>query len=148
MEKRSLYHPEVYNDTLARIEKLTAESTSHWGKMGAGQMMAHCADVFDVSNGKPLDNTPFIARLFKGMIRKMVVGEKPYPKNSKTHPQYVQTSSKDFEKEKQRLFTALEKWKGMEGEETKHALFGVLTQEEKGWSAYKHLDHHLSQFGG
>ncbi len=81
------------------------------------------------------------------MIRKMVVGEKPYPKSSKTHPQYLQTSTKDFGTEKQRLLKALDKWKGMEGEKIDHALFGVLTQEEKGWSAYKHLNHHLTQFG-
>lgn len=147
MERKSLYHRDVYHDILARIEKLTAESTPQWGKMDSGKMIAHCADIFDVSNGKPLANTPFFARLFKGMIRKMVVGEKPYPKNSKTHPQYIQTSAKDFGTEKQRLLKALERWKGMEGEQTEHALFGVLTREEKGWSAYKHLDHHLSQFG-
>ena len=147
MDTTSLYHPEVYNQTLVRINKLTLETTPQWGKMDAAQMIAHCVAILDVSNGKPLENTPFVARLFKGMIRKMVVGEKPYPKSSKTHPQYQQSSPKDFEKEKQRLLAAMEKWKGMEGEETKHALFGVLTKEEKGWSSYKHLDHHLSQFG-
>ena len=147
MERKSLYNPEVYQSTLARIDKLTVESTPQWGKMAPAQMMAHCAEILDVTNGKPLDNTPFFARLFKGMIRKMVVGEKPYPKNSKPHPQYVQTSTKDFVMEKQRLLKALEQWKGMEGEQTEHALFGVLTREEKGWSAYKHLDHHLTQFG-
>ncbi len=147
MEKKSLYNPEVYNNTLARIEKLSTESTPQWGKMGVGQMMAHCAEIIEVSNGKPLENTPFVASLFKGMIRKMVVGEKLYPRNSKTHPQYLQTSAKDFKNEKQRLLRAMEQWKGMEGEKTEHALFGVLTREEKGWSGYKHLDHHLMQFG-
>ncbi len=147
MGKKSIYQPEVYHDILARIDKLSFESAPQWGTMDAAQMMAHCAAILDVSNGKPLENTPFVARLFKGMIRKMVVGEKPYPKSSKTHPQYLQSSSKDFELEKQHLLKSLEKSRKMEGEETKHALFGALTKEEKGWSSYKHLDHHLTQFG-
>ncbi len=147
MERKSLYHTEVYNDTLARIEKLTTGSTPQWGKMDAGQMMAHCSSVFEVFNGKPLVGTPFIVKLFKGMIRKMVVGEKPFPKNSRTHPQYLQTNAVDFNTEKQRLLNAMRQWKEMEDQETHHALFGIMSKEDNGWSSYKHLNHHLTQFG-
>ena len=100
MEKKSLYSPEVYQDCISRIEKLTAESKPEWGSMSAAQMLAHCAEIQEVSNGKELKNTPFIAKLFKGMIRSMVVNEKPYPKSTRTHPQYKQTTDKDFETEK------------------------------------------------
>jgi hypothetical protein len=148
MEMKSLYDQQVYNRVLERIEKITPETTPAWGRMNAAQMMAHCTEIIEVSDGKPLENTPFIARLFKGYIKKMVVGPKPFPKNTKTHPQYVQTGSKkDFENEKQRLLNALASMKEKEGEKTEHVLFGVLTPEEKGWSQYKHLDHHLTQFG-
>ena len=33
------------------------------------------------------------------------------------------------------------------GASTRHPLFGDLTFEEAGWLYYKHLDHHLTQFG-
>lgn len=147
MEKKSIYDQQVFDSTLERIERLTPETSPQWGKMDAAQMMSHNTEILNVFNGKPLLNTPFIAKLFKGMIRKMVVGEKPYPKNSKTHPQYLQTSAKDFDAEKQNLLNVLHKTREMEGEKTEHALFGVLNTDEKGWSLYKHLDHHLTQFG-
>jgi hypothetical protein len=51
MEMKSLYHQQVYNRVLERIEKITPEATPVWGKMTAAQMMAHCAEVMDVSNG-------------------------------------------------------------------------------------------------
>ena len=70
MEEKSLYDPEVYDDILKRIENLTPDTTPQWGKMDAAQMLAHCAEIIDVSNGKPLLNTPFIAMLFKGYIKK------------------------------------------------------------------------------
>lgn len=148
--KISLYSPEVYRKCLARIAKLTPESKPKWGKMSVAQMLAHCAEIQDVSNGKLLENTRFIARLFKGMIRKMVLSNKPYPKSMKTHPQYEQTSSRDFHAEKQHLLKALEGFVNADMEkvaEVEHTFLGKMTLEEKGWANYKHLDHHLIQFG-
>ncbi len=149
MEKKSLYSPEVYQNCLSRIEELTAETKPQWGSMSAAQMLAHCAEIQEVFNGKELKNTPFIAKLFKGMIRNMVVSEKPYPKNLRTHPQYKQTIDRDFETEKKRLLGSLDKFVNMDEEEAKqikHPLFGKMTAEEKGWGTYKHLEHHLDQF--
>ncbi len=118
--------------------------------MTSAQMLSHCAEILEVTNGKELKNTPFMVKLIGGIIRRMVLSEKPYPKNSKTHPQYMKESDHDFEAEKKRLLTALEEFKnaGIEGtNQHKHPLFGVMTADEKGWSMYKHLDHHLTQFG-
>ena len=115
--------------------------------MSAAQMLAHCAEIIEVANGKPLENTPLMARLFKGMIRKMVVGDEPYPKNTRTHPQYKQTAERDFETEKTRILGALSQFKEGEGVPREHPLFGAMRVEERGWSMYKHLDHHLTQFG-
>jgi hypothetical protein len=147
MEKQSLYDQQVFEETLKRIDNLTPETKPQWGKMDAAQMLAHCAEVIDVSNGKPLKNTPFLVTLLKGPIKKAVVGPKPYPKNSKTHPQYRQTEPKNFEEEKGRLLNSLDKMKELEGKKIYHSLFGVMSQEDKGWAMYKHLDHHLQQFG-
>ncbi len=147
MEKRSLYDQQVFEETLNRIDHLTHETKPRWGKMDAGQMLPHCAETIDVANGKPLEGTPFLVSLFRGYIKKMVVGPKPYSKNLRTHPQYLRTEPVDFAQEKQHLLDALHKLKAQEGEKIKHTMFGILTPEEKGWGMYKHLDHHLQQFG-
>jgi hypothetical protein len=150
LTKMNLYSPQVYQNCLNRIEQLTAETKPQWGSMTAAQMFSHCSEIQEVSNGKELKNTPFLVKLLKGMIRNMVVNQKPYPLNTKTHPQYRQVSDRDFEIEKNRLLSALEKFVNSQmdrsGQPT-HPLFGEMTPEEKGWSMYKHLDHHLTQFG-
>ena len=148
--RKSLYSPEVYQDCLNRIDQLSPASSPEWGRMTPAQMLAHCTEVQEVTNGKELKNTPFVAKLLKGMIRNMVVGDKPFPKSMKTHPQYEQTEDRDFETEQKRLLDALNRFFAAEKEsagQRKHPLFGVMTAEEKGWSMYKHLDHHLTQFG-
>ena len=149
MEKKNLYSTEVYENCLNRIEQLTPETQPQCGSMTAAQMLAHCAEIQEVSNGKELKNTPFIAKLFRGMIRKMVLNDKPYPKSTKTHPQYLQTTECDFDAEKKRLLAALAQFveDKEKAESAEHPLFGKMTIEEKGWGMYKHLDHHLTQFG-
>ncbi len=145
--KKNLYSDDVYQAAIGRIEKLSATTQPQWGSMNAAQMLAHCAEIQEVANGKALSNTPFVVKLFKGMIRKMVLSEKPYPRNSRTHPQYIQATDQDFETEKHRLLAALAQFKAEEGLSKPHPLFGAMTPDEKGWGMYKHLDHHLGQFG-
>ena len=89
MIRKLLYDDDVYGKSLQRIDALTADTHPQWGVMSVGQMLSHCAEIQEVSNGKALEGTPFIVRLLGGFIRKMVVGGKPYPKNTKTHPQYL-----------------------------------------------------------
>ena len=149
MTRKNLLSPDIHQECIQRIETLTPDTKPAWGKMTAAQMLAHCAEIQEVANGKPLENTPFFAKLFKGYIRKMVTNDTPYPKNTKTHPQYLQTQDRDFETEKKRLLASVEAMVNMEPAERQrivHALFGKMTDEERGWSMYKHLDHHLTQF--
>lgn len=150
MTRKSLYSPETHQEVLDRIDRLSADSRPEWGKMNAAQMMAHCTAIQKVINGEEdLKGTPFIARLFKGMIRKAVVGDKPFSRSLRTHPQYMPSSDSEFETEKNELKDALERFVRMDRENVPapdHPLFGALTKDERGWSVYKHLDHHLTQF--
>lgn len=110
-------------------------------------MLAHCAEVQDVANGKPLVGTPWFVRLLAPFIRRTVVSENPYPKGLRTHPQYVQAAVRDFETERARLLVALEGFRAARHSPGSHPLFGDMTEAERGWASYKHLDHHLRQFG-
>lgn len=150
MPRKSILSPETHQECVDRIDKLTTDAQPAWGAMNVAQMLAHCAEVQEVFNGKPLENTPFIVKLFKGMIRSAVFNDKPYSKNTRTHPQYVIADQRQFEVERTRLLNALAKTAGLSENERrnlKHILFGSMTDEEIGWGTYKHLDHHLQQFG-
>lgn len=149
LEIKSLLDTEVFEESLKRINKLTPETQPQWGKMSVAQMLAHCTEIQDVCNGKELKNTPFLLKLFKGVIKKMVVNNKPYKHSTPTHPQYKQKEQKNFEEQKSRLINSLETFMALHkaGNNQKHSFFGVMTWEEKGWAMFKHLNHHLGQFG-
>jgi hypothetical protein len=132
-----------------RIGRLEPDIRPQWGEMTAAQMMAHCTEIFDVACGKPLEGTPWYVNLFKGMIRKMVVNDKPYPRSTRTHPQYRQTEDREFEAERVRILAAMDRFTQacQTREYLEHPLFGPMTVEEAGRAMAKHLDHHLEQFG-
>jgi hypothetical protein len=147
MERKNLFDDAVFRDLVARVKAVQSNDQRKWGTMTAGQMMAHCAEVIDVANGKNLRGTPFIIRMIGGFIKKVVLNDKPYPQGVRTHPQYVVEGDKDIEKQRQRLLASMEALRENPADHFQHDLFGKMTREEVGWGMYKHLDHHLRQFG-
>ncbi|WP_052598629.1 DUF1569 domain-containing protein [Aureispira sp. CCB-QB1] len=142
----NLFDPQVYQDFKARFQRIKADSRPLWGTMNAAQMFAHCTEVQEACNGKALKNTPFFLKLFKGFIKKSVLNDKPYPKSSPTHQQYVISSQKDFDAEKERFLASMDAFVRHTGS-AEHTLFGKLSPSERSWAIYKHHSHHLEQFG-
>jgi hypothetical protein len=142
----TLLEKHSFEDVIKRINQLTNYSTANWGEMNVAQMLKHCAEVQEVMNGKELKNTPWLIRFFGKWIAKFVLSKKPYPKGMSTHPQYKVADVTDFEVAKQRILSALEYFHTQKPNHT-HPIFGRLSLEDMDWASFKHIDHHLKQFG-
>lgn len=150
LTKQSIYDNATLDSIIERIDNLSNESGALWGKMNVAQMLAHCADVQEVLLGKPLEGSPWYFKLLGPVVKKVILNSKPFPRDTATHPQYIVSDSREFEAEKARLLEALAKFSSLspaEHDQITHPLFGNMTVEDKGWMSYKHLDHHLNQFG-
>ena len=139
------------NDVIHRIQRLSTDSQPLWGKMSIGQMLSHCNVTYEMvyETNHPKPNT-FVKFILKMLVKNKVVNEVPYKKNESTAPQFIIKESKDFEIEKARLINYIVKTQELgetffDGKES-HS-FGVLTKQEWNNMFYKHLDHHLNQFG-
>jgi hypothetical protein len=148
---KNVFDKKETEEIIDRINKLEAKTQRLWGKMSVSQMLAHCnvtyEHVYDNKHPKPgaLKKT-----LLKWFVKPIVVGEKPYAKNSRTSPEFIISHKADFEKEKTRLINYLHKTQehGKTYFEQKDSgSFGKLTSKEWNTMFYKHLNHHLSQFG-
>ena len=148
---KSIFNAHDTAEVIHRIDQLTPATQPQWGKMNVGQMLAHCNVAYEMAyeNKHPKPNvfTRFLLRL---LVKNAVVGPKPYKKNGHTAPAFLMTGAKDFEAEKARLINYLHKTQQLgaayfEGKESDS--FGPLTQQEWSTMFYKHLDHHLTQFG-
>ncbi|MFM2136013.1 MAG: hypothetical protein RL021_1413 [Bacteroidota bacterium] len=151
---KQLFNPACQLELTDRIRQLTLNHMARWGEMNVGQMVCHCTDPLrealglrptkDMSN--LLSRTVFKwASLF--LLNKWPEGKLP------TSPEYNQqisgTTPTTFEKDKEQLLRLLEtvcsqpNWYRFQP----HPFFGNLSRKELGVLVYKHLDHHLRQFG-
>lgn len=138
-------------EVIARINSLTVHSERKWGTMNVGQMVAHCnvtyEMIYDDIHARPNALVRFILKTF---VKSKVVGEIPYKQNSPTAPQFKVSPDKDFIIERDRLINYIQRTLelGTIAFEGKESLsFGKLTAKEWNNMFYKHLDHHLKQFG-
>lgn len=147
----NLNDPATYRATAARIQALAPDSPRRWGKMNVAGMMEHCAEVLDVTNGAPVDlnaGQRVLAFLFRPVLKRMVLKDGPYRKNLPTHPDYVPPPDADFQAARDRLLASLETFDASDkAAPFRHPMFGRFTGAERGRLAWKHLDHHLQQFG-
>lgn len=147
---RNLFQPDALAEILQRINKLTPSSQRQWGKMDVAQMLAHCSSTLEVAIGKKNLPRLFIGRILAPFMKSNAYNDKPIPKNSPTDKSFIIADPKDFEKEKSRLISLVKEFaNGGEGKVTTHphSFFGRLTPVQWSQSTYKHLDHHLTQFG-
>jgi Protein of unknown function (DUF1569) len=147
----NIFSKEVSENMVQRINKLTPSTNGLWGKMSVAQMLAHCCVTYEmVYEDKHPKPNGFVKFILKLMVKNTVVNEEPYKKNGRTAPAFIITDEKVFETEKNRLIGFIQKTQQLgensfDGKES-HS-FGNLSKTEWNNMFYKHLNHHLSQFG-
>ncbi len=147
----NIFNKEISNEVIKRTNNLTPNTKANWGKMNVGQMLAHLSVMYEmVYDDKHKKPNAFMKFMLKSFIKNAVVNEKPYKRNSQTAPVFIIKGEKDFEIEKNRLIAYINKTQELgeatfDGKES-HS-FGVLNKTEWNNLFYKHIDHHLTQFG-
>jgi Protein of unknown function (DUF1569) len=151
MDQRKLNF--LSTDLVPLLKTLPADATMKWGKMNAQQMVEHISGFFRVSTNKlhfPLVTPPEQLPKFKEFLR----SDKEFRENTKAsvlpeEPLPVQFASfedavNDLDKE---IKDFLHQFTNDPGLTTQHPVFGDLNFEEWVLLHYKHVVHHLKQFG-
>ncbi|NKI33249.1 DUF1569 domain-containing protein [Croceivirga thetidis] len=147
---KSIFEQKTYEEILNRLHTINAENTPNWGKMNAGQMMRHCQFPFETALGKKqLDKPNFLMRLLMKSFKKSMYNDKEWRKNQPTPKAFQVSDQQDFDKEKQNLLGLINEFYATRDvkEREAHPAFGHFTYNQWGQMQYKHLDHHLRQFG-
>lgn len=147
----NIFSKETTETLVERVNKLNNTQAANWGKMDVAQMLAHCNVTYDMAFDQNFKkSSPFIRFILKNLVKKGIVNAQPLKKNSSTAPEMLIKTPKIFEEEKGKLIAHLQKTvKVGEGffDGKDHPGFGVMTKDEWNNFYYKHLDHHLTQFG-
>jgi hypothetical protein len=134
---------------LRRVAALRADTSRRWGTMSAGAMVAHLCASAQMALGE-LATQPKGVRAFQRFpIKHLVLYVLPIPKGAPTARELVVPDAGDFEAARSRLEALVARVAAtpVDGQGPTHPLFGALTNKEWGVLAYKHMDHHLRQFG-
>lgn len=147
---KNLFDKDTYTEITNRVNALTPNSQRQWGKMNPAQMLAHCKEAFKVPLSDKKMPRMFLGLLIGWMVKPKLYNESPWKQNLPTAPNFIIKGDRDFEKEKQELIGMINQFHRGGPENVgrfPHPMFGSFTKEQWGKSMYKHLDHHLKQFG-
>ncbi len=147
---QNLFDTNTYTETVGRINKLTPDNAAQWGQMNAAQMLAHCKEAFKVPLSEKKLPRMLIGIILGPLVKAKLYNESPWKQNLPTAPNFKIRDSRDFSKEKEGLMELVNKFYAagpMGISRYPHPMFGKFTPEQWGKSMYKHLDHHLRQFG-
>ena len=148
MEIKNLYDASVKQGIIDRIHKLTAQTQRQWGKMDVAQMLAHVQEPIHVAFGKRELKGHWLLKLIGPLFKSKLYDSQPYKQGLPTDRSYVMTGTiKEFEKEKQQLLELIHNFHESNVIDARHPVFGKFTKDQWGLATWKHLDHHLRQFG-
>ncbi|WP_430412005.1 DUF1569 domain-containing protein [Kordia sp.] len=149
---KSLFDITTHDEILNRIDKVSTDSMPSWGKMNVGQMFAHCQMPLEIAMEKrtlSAKKPGFMKRLLFKLYKPLMYNDKAWSKNLPTVRDFIVNDAKDVDVEKAKLSNLVSEFHQYKDtdEFPPHPMFGKFTNEQWGKMQYKHLDHHLNQFG-
>ena len=148
---RNLFDATAVDEVKSRLQHVRPDSARQWGRMNAAQAVAHLANSMEMAVGDLRPPRVFIGRIFGPLIRRVALGnERPMERNSPTAPALRITDERNLDAERDRLVLLIDRFHAGGAARCSthpHPFFGALTPELWAELMYKHLDHHLRQFG-
>ena len=147
----NIFNSSDYTAIVKRIGNLNSNSPRKWGTININQMLEHCSIQLKLGLGR-IDQSTFegspIMRtgLGRWLFLYVMPWSKGLPTPSKMNMMENGVSTVDFESEQKKLIDLLEQVQ-KNPDLRPHPFFGAMTQKDWGRLIFKHLDHHLKQFG-
>lgn len=147
---KNIQNDSDYSEIRKRILARSSSSPRKWGKMNLQQMLVHCTTQLKMSLGELTSKAQGPAFMRTRLGKWLIFSTIPWPKGAAT-PDEMNMEKNEFllteiENQKTELLHYLEKAK-TQVKLFPHPFFGELSRKEWSRMIYKHLDHHLRQFG-
>jgi hypothetical protein len=148
---KNLFEPATAAELKVRLDRLRSDSPRQWGKMTPAQAMAHCAMAFEPAVGESCPPRMALGYVLGPIVKRLVLRtDAPLGKNGPTAPNLIIRDDRDLEMERARLRGFINRFIAAgpaSAAAHPHAFFGRLTPDQWAVLMYKHIDHHLRQFG-
>lgn len=144
---KTIFDPAAKAEIINRIKALKPTQTPLWGQMTVFQMLRHCTLWQEMALGQKEYKRSFLGLIFGRIALKDMLKDQPLKPNLPTVPGFKITGDGDVVAEQNQLIKLINEQAQSTITGFMHPFFGKLTQEQGGYIVYKHIDHHLRQFG-
>ena len=145
---RSIWNDGAAREIHIRIGRLAPDRKGEWGRMSAPQMVCHLGESLKMALGDlPVASKPSPLRY--APLKQFIVYLAPFPKNVPTAPELLLRPPGDWAGDVIALLGLVDRVvaRGRSAAWEKHPVFGALSPRAWGVLMYRHIDHHLRQFG-
>jgi Protein of unknown function (DUF1569) len=145
---RSIWQDDARRELSDRVGRLSWERPAAWGQFTAPKMVCHLADSLRMAMGD-LKVAPKKLPIRYPPLKQLIIYVAPFPKGAPTAPELLVREPRawtndiaDVQALLARAATArtTDAW-------PEHPAFGRLSTRAWGVLIYRHMDHHLKQFG-
>lgn len=143
----TLLRPADREAILQRLRRLQPSAAARWGSLTAPKMICHLADQLRVSVGEvPVQRIDTLPR--RTLLKWLVVYSplKPPPGKIQTAPEMLATAPASWSEDLAQVERLVERLAATPTAAV-HPFFGPLRHGGWGRLGWKHMDHHLRQFG-
>ena len=147
---KNLFEAAALEEVKQRMAQLRPDCERQWGSMDPAQMLAHCPAWMEIAAGLKFPPRSLVGRVFGRFAKSTLLNEEPVRRNMPSDKSLMIGDERDFAVERQRLEGWIDRFAaaGPEGcTRHPHSFLGPMTPFQWATLAYKHLDHHLRQFG-
>ena len=148
----TVFDPSASRALARRLKGLPPDARPLWGRMTPHQAVVHLADSFRMSLGELDTAMPSMGPL-KYLLRFVAFTLPfPLPRGVRTAPELDKaagggTQPGDFSADLAELEELLERFIASGGDLPPHPIWGRMSRGMAGRYAWRHVDHHLRQFG-
>ena len=145
---KSIWQEESWRELNARVAALAWDRPAAWGKFTAPKMVCHLADSLKMAMGDlkvarktlPIRYPP---------LKQLIIYWAPFPKGAPTAPELLAREPREWSRDIGDVQELLERAASARTTDTwpEHPAFGKLSTRAWGVLIYRHMDHHLKQFG-
>ncbi|HKO00370.1 MAG TPA: DUF1569 domain-containing protein [Thermoanaerobaculia bacterium] len=145
---KSLWQDDSKAEILRRIAEVDGGTKGKWGSFTADRMLSHLVESLKMAVGElDVKSKKLPIRYFP--LKQLILYVLPFPKGTPTAPELLAGKAEPVDELKSELRRLIAKFSEMAGraEWHEHPAFGTMTKNAWGVLVYRHMDHHLRQFG-
>ena len=148
--KKNLFNAAAAESIIQRVQQLQPDTAPLWGKMNATEMLRHCnscnAEILEQERG---DKKTTVKQFLLRILALYLAPNFAKGISSEPHHNFAgKVDSSQFEPQKGAFIRLIRELHATKRPLTlTHPAFGNISTREWGIAAYKHMDHHLRQFG-